>query len=369
MERATPILFIGLLLGLVGVSCRHEVIGPEPLPSAAEPEPETFWELSGVDSVVDAEYDKVHDRIIAVTVDPDQMLVINPMDSSVSTIALNSDPTCVSVSEDGNTAVAGHNGWVSWLDLNSLTLLATYSAGCDVFDLVLGSNGYAYAFPESDQWTAIFCINLSSGTLTNSGGWSIYEQTNARLKPGSTRIYGATNNITPTDVETYSIGSGTATYLYDSPYHGDYPVGGGLWFNESGDRSITRDRTVMSSSAVQAEDMLYIGSLPGEAHIRCMDHSSEADRIYAVHAWKEYELAWHGEVQVDTVIHVCTAGFFDDRGVIPLPRAWRNDSWHRFGGRFGFFNAAGTHFHTVMRADVGTGQILWALSTIDAEDP
>ena len=43
MERATPILFIGLLLGLVGVSCRHEVIGPEPLPSAAEPEPETFW--------------------------------------------------------------------------------------------------------------------------------------------------------------------------------------------------------------------------------------------------------------------------------------------------------------------------------------
>ena len=56
MERATPILFIGLLLGLVGVSCRHEVIGPEPLPSAAEPEPETFWELSGVDSVVDAEY-------------------------------------------------------------------------------------------------------------------------------------------------------------------------------------------------------------------------------------------------------------------------------------------------------------------------
>ena len=83
----------------------------------------------------------------------------------------------------------------------------------------------------------------------------------------------------------------------------------------------------------------------------------------------EQTLADTLEVQVDTVIHVCTAGFFDDRGVIPLPRAWRNDSWHRFGGRFGFFNAAGTHFHTVMRADVGTGQILWALSTIDAEDP
>lgn len=371
MRRPYRVLLIGLLLGLFCVSCEHELTEPEPPPIPEEPgpEPDAFWELTGVDSVVDAEYDKVHERIIAVTAGPDQLLIIDPADSTVSAIALNTDPTCVSVSEDGNTAVAGHNGWVSWVDLNSLALLATHGAGCDVFDVVLGPNGFAYAFPESDQWTEIRCIELSSGTLTSSGGWSIYEETNARLKPGSTRIYGATNNGSPTDVETYDISAGTATYLYDCAYHGDYPFGGGLWFSESGDRLFTRDRTVLTTSMVQSEDMLYAGTLPGEAHVRCMDHSSEADRVYAIHAWKPYELAWNGGVQVDTVIHVCTGGFLDDRGAIPLPRAWRNESWHPFGGCFGFFNSAGTYFHTIMRADLGAGEVLWAVSTIEAEDP
>ena len=210
---------------------------------------------------------------------------------------------------------------------------------------------------------------MQTGDLTNSGSWSIYERTNARLKPGSTRIYGCTNNISPTDVETYDISNGTADYLYDSPYHGDYPMGGGIWFSESGDRLFTRDHTVLNTSMEQAQDMQYAGILSGDAHIRSMDHSAEADRVYSIDAWKDYELDWNGGVQVDTAINVYTGQFFDHLGAITLPRAWRNEGWHRFGGVFGAFDAAGEHFHVIMRTDIGDGGTMWAVTTISAEDP
>ena len=112
-------VFIALFLLiaiLMSVACRHDGDEIAPLVLTIGPEPETFWSLVGIDTIIDAEYDKVHDRIVAVSADPDQLMVIDPVAKTITTIPLNADPTCVSVADDGNSAVAGHNGWISWVD-------------------------------------------------------------------------------------------------------------------------------------------------------------------------------------------------------------------------------------------------------------
>src|SRR5207247_2440005 len=149
-------------------------------------------------------------------------------------------PTAVSVAPGGMTAAAGHNGWVSHVNLSPAAITSTFAVSADVLDVVLAANRYAYAFPRHDQWETIRCINLTTGAETQSGVSSIYAGTLAKLHPNGTAIYGADNGLSPSDIEKYDISGGTARYLYDSPYHGDFPMCGDLWISNDGLRIFTR---------------------------------------------------------------------------------------------------------------------------------
>lgn len=85
--------------------------------------------------------------------------------------------------------MVGHNGWISVVDLTTLQVTSSHASGCDVYDVVLAPNGYAYAFPLADQWEQIRSIRLADGQLSESG--SIHEQTHVRLPLSGGYIYGA----------------------------------------------------------------------------------------------------------------------------------------------------------------------------------
>ena len=75
------------------------------------------------------------------------------------------------------------------------------------------------------------------------------------LHPSGDYIYGADQGIFPSDIEKYDIRSGNLIYLYDSPYHGDYAMGGNLWISEDGLRIFTALGNVFRSSVNQDTDM------------------------------------------------------------------------------------------------------------------
>ena len=116
----------------------------------------------------------------------------------------------MSVSPDGLYAAVGHDGYLSYVRLTRpAAVLKTIPVSCNVFDIVLAGNGYAYAFPLEDQWVYIRCIQLQTGQETQASG-IVRERTRVKLHPDGLSIYGADNGLSPSDIEKYDISGGTA---------------------------------------------------------------------------------------------------------------------------------------------------------------
>jgi hypothetical protein len=234
--------------------------------------------------VMDAEYSKVKNQLVFVSANPSKITIFNSGTASVENIPLLYTPTCISLSEDGETAVVGHDGHITYINLKTKSIIKTYSASCYALDVVLANNKWAYVFPKENQWTNIRCINmnLSTDNETYSTGGSIYAGTKGRLHPSGKYIYGADNGLSPSDIEKYDIQNGVANMLYDSPYHGDYPMNGNLWFSEDGNRIFTRGKTVLKTSEIKSTDMLYNGTLNTDSNIEWLEHSTEKNTLFVI---------------------------------------------------------------------------------------
>lgn len=228
--------------------------------------------------VVDAEYAKATDLLVYVAGDA-TLNIYHPDTKEISAVALSYIPTCVSVSPDGTKAVVGHDSHVTYVDLLTETVLTVNDVSCNALDIVLTNDGWVYVFPTQDQWTTIRCINVTTpyALETEHTGNNIYAGTKAKLHPSGKYVYGADNNLSPSDIEKYNIQNGTAQYLYDSPYHGDYAMNGDLWFEESGERLFTRAGTVFKTSEIQSLDMIYNGTITLEGNYRTVAWLDQLD--------------------------------------------------------------------------------------------
>jgi len=242
-------------------------------------------------NVIDAEYSRKKEMMVYVASNPMKLYLFHTKTNIIESIDLSFVPTCISISPDQDYAVVGHDARISYIDLNNKSVIRTYSVSCNVFDIVFGDNNWAYAFPKYDQWERIRCVNLNlpNNNETVHTGNSIYDRTKAKLSPQGGAIYGADNGLSPSDIEKYSIKNGTAEYLYDSPYHGDYPMNGDLWFSEDGNRIFTRGKSVFTTSQIKEQDMKYNGTIRFEGteneyygSILGLDHSAQKSNLYII---------------------------------------------------------------------------------------
>jgi hypothetical protein len=186
-------------------------------------------------SVVDAEYSKALDRIVIAAKDPNSIQVYDPAGKSSVVIALPKPPSSISLAPDGLRAAVGHDGAISLVDLASLTVVKTMHVATDVYDVVFGANGFAYALPAQNQWAKMYWVNLTSNESGESQYPMLYAGSVGKLHPGGAAIYVATRGLSPSDLERYDLEpNGVPKRAYDAPYHGDYPVCGDLWFSDDG---------------------------------------------------------------------------------------------------------------------------------------
>jgi hypothetical protein len=322
---------------------------PSALPSAREMVTLPF-------RVIDAEYSRALDAIVVVSESPNALRIYNPVTQSLRSVALAATPTAVSVGPDGLFAAVGHDGTISYVDLVNASLVKTLDVSTYVLDIVLAGNGYVYAFPRTDQWETIRCVHIASNTETqHTGGRSIYAGTLARLHPGGTWIYGANNGLSPADIEKYDVSPGTALYLYDSPYHGDYSMCGNLWFSEDGSRIYTACGNVFRSTNVQSTDMTYAGALESETGIRWASNSQAAGWVAILP--KNMNVWWNPVPRYDHEIHYFTPDFLSFRGKSVLPSfVVENTAWQS-RGRWHFYDASGVRQYVVTQADPESGML------------
>ena len=218
-------------------------------------------------------------------------------------------------------------------------MINSYSTSADVCDVVLAGNGYVYVFPVRDQWERIRCMLLSSGLETMHTGGSIYARALAKLHPNGLWIYAADNGLTPSDIEKYDISAGTAVALYDSPYHGTYPMSGNLWISDDGLRIFVRGGHVFTSSDTEAQDMSHVALLDGSGRIRELAQSGTADELALIQDASDSQIRTY----VDSTLW-CSGG-------ITLP----DFGAYASHGRFIFYNRDGSQYYVVIQADPAAG--------------
>lgn len=327
---------------------------------------EEKWLIEG--SVIDAEYDRVNDVIIAVSGSPNRLRKFDPQTMTETYVDLNLAATCVSVGPSGDYAAVGHNGKMTYINLTSMTAENIYSVTAEAADIVLASNGWAYVFPMQDQWERIRCIELATGMETEHTGNYIYDNTKAKLHPSGKYIYGADNGLSPSDFEKYDITGGTAVYMYDSPYHGTYAFSGNIWISDNGARLFARSRNVFNSTENPSTDMTYSGALAGEGNVVTLDHHSGISRIYSV-----FSTGYIWEMVPDSMARIYEAEYLAYLGTVPfpgflIPDGTGSGSFYNSLGYFGFLNSAGTEYYVLVKAEEGSGALNdWAIATIEVE--
>ena len=322
---------------------------------------EDLWRLNHL--VVDAEYDRNNDVIITVSDGPARLNVLDPEAQTIQSLDLALAPSSVSIHPDGNSAAVGHNGFLSLVDLTTLTVTQVYNVSADIFDIVLATNGWAYAMPGGGGWSELRCIELATGIESASTGGFVNPGTVMRLHPSGDYIYGADNGISPSDAEKYDIRGGVAVYMYDSPYHGDFAFSGNLWLNDAGTKMFTRSSNVFRLSDIQNEDMIYDGQLPEAYPIEALAHSASAGRLIVIQG---------GTFSNDPIpeVRVYSDDFFVFQESRSMPQFFvpgnPSEDINDFSfGQFVFTNAAGTRFYVLAKSHEDLGPTMWAIFSDD----
>jgi len=202
-------------------------------------------------NVVSAAYAESLQKLILVSAAPNELHIYDPETRADQKVVLAMPPLSLSVRPDGLFAAVGHDGWVSYVDLQTATVQQKYSVITDVSSIVLAGNGYAYLFPARD-WSDIYSLHLASGTNTATN--AIYDGRIPRLYADGNYMYVGGNWFSK-----WSIGAGVASLSNNVTSVGTC---GNLWLTEDGKRMITACGGVYRTSSVPSEDMQANGSFP-----------------------------------------------------------------------------------------------------------
>jgi hypothetical protein len=205
---------------------------------------------------------------------------------------------------------------------------------------------FAYAFPRVDQWVTIHTIDLTTGAETQSGGYSIYAGTRAKLQFGSLNIFGTTNGISPASLEKYLIAtSGTATFGSDV-----FSAGGrNLWVTDDGVSIL-----FANGSRYRTIDMSVGGGLPDATCVLHADApaspSTAAGKVLVVPDGGCYAYP-SNPANDDTVLRVYDTAYLNLQQTTALPRFGLGSASHAAHGRYAYFGGGGASQFVVVQAD------------------
>jgi hypothetical protein len=311
--------------------------------------PSAFTQLAY--NVVASAYDNALDNIIFVAANPNELHIYNPVTQADQVVPLAAAPLSVSVRPDGAYAAVGHQGWVSYVNLQTAAVQQVFTVGADANYIVLAGNGYMYLFSDDGN---LYSLLISTGTQSTTAA-SFYGNGPARLYTDDQSIYQANGS----GRAKWSISAGVAAND-NLPYSAPSSCGN-LWIAEDGLSIVTECGSVYSASETPALDLQYLGAL---SNAGAVVWAAESDVQYstAVIPGTNYQLPAN-----DTQVQVYGDAYLNYVGSLALPQFMAGGSPYAGHGKFTFWNNAGTSLYVVEQAD-STAQLLSSYA-VDAISP
>jgi uncharacterized protein (TIGR03437 family) len=290
-------------------------------------------------AVVDAAYSRPLDRLVAVSADPNELHFYDPVSKADRYVPLVRTPLCVSVRPDGLYAAVGHDGWLSYINLQTLTVEKVLPVVTDVKRAVLAGNGYIYLFPARD-WSDIFAVEISSWKLT--AVMAIYNGRIPRLHASGNYLYVGGNWFSKWDIS-----RGTPTRLA-TPSSGLYASD--LWLSEDGNRMFSAGGAVYTTSEVQQLDLQPNGKLAAVSYAAWAEHSAKRQLTAVIPGPN-----WNGNAPKygnDTQVQFYSDASLNFEGAVPLPGLpGISGAVH---GKFAFWDSAATAVHLILQSDAAS---------------
>ncbi len=223
--------------------------------------------------IIDAAFSQSLRQVVMISADPVNALYTYDMATGVERQQLlPALPAAVSLAPDGLTAAVAHVGQISIVDLSALAQPAPpapilLDVSIDVVDLVLDGEGRVHALERFNTWGSIHSVDIATNTEQTSVGPLIESDSRARLHPSGDFLYAvpgpAGNGST---FSRWSISTGQAEWLRDSPFVAEHGLCGDLWFHEGGTRIYSVCGHTFQSSDAAVDDMVYAGSFALSEH-------------------------------------------------------------------------------------------------------
>ncbi|MBX2797963.1 MAG: putative metal-binding motif-containing protein [Myxococcales bacterium] len=295
-------------------------------------------------AVLDAAHDPLSDELVTLSANADELVRVDVATGDASEVSLAAPPLVLAMAPSGGTAAVGHDGLVSFVDLQAGVVTSTVVTTEIPSDLLLDDDGIAWLMPATGQWTTLFAIDPVAGTQTAAPG-TVREGSVGALHPDGERLY-LTNLSNGDDGVRFDLSAGSATFVGNGPSHSDYAWGLGVWPLPDGSRVVTAAaRTYRTTQA--ADDMAYAGSLGGftvaVGLVGSVTADSAVNRMLAMPLLDDerlfvYDLPWLAL-----------------QGEVALPTESVKGTSHPTFGRFVFASGDGQHALVVAEVDPAAG--------------
>ncbi|HTU48323.1 MAG TPA: tectonin domain-containing protein [Bryobacteraceae bacterium] len=289
--------------------------------------------------VASADYSRTLGRLILASSSANELHIYDPATQADQIVALPKPVLSLSVSPGGLYAAVGHDGWVSYVNLQTASLSGVWPAETTVQGLVLSDSGYAYLFSEDDQ-AALLWLNMSSGAEANTNAFLLGN--NARMHPSDAYFYTAGS-----PPSRWAIGSDGTPSVADSSLQANLCAN--FWITQDGTRLVNACAQVLRSSTDPASDFEADGSLSGAESIVWATHSTQQQSIAVI-----VNDNLQGQLQ-DTQIQIYGDASLALAGQTTLPEFSAGGSSYAGHGRYLFWNAAENGLVAVEQADSSAG--------------
>lgn len=269
--------------GSFGLLVKMQVLNPT--------NPENTKSIEG--TVTDSEFNKITNQLLVCTQIPNQLIVFNTNDNSQTIIALDKSPNCISISEDGKTAVIGYNlAAVSLVDLETKNIRKTVETDCIPFDIVLGDNNWCYLMPETGNFEYLRSLNLVTSQLVKSTKYgNIYAKMTIRKVPGKPYLLGSNTQVSSNGLIMADISKGIARDTM--PYW--FIDTNNFWLSPKGDKIFTGVKNIHRTPTFSTKETYFynldiIGTLkPQKDNIVWVDHCEATGSIFVAESSRSYE--------------------------------------------------------------------------------
>ncbi|MGA2716080.1 MAG: hypothetical protein ABSG41_23525, partial [Bryobacteraceae bacterium] len=308
-------------------------------------------------------YSSSLDEIVMISLNPNQLHIYNPVTKSDTAVNLPQSPISLAISPDGNSAMAGMNGQISYINLVSATIINTSSVGITVNNVILGAT-YAWLFGSASNYAGPVAIIAATGAVLSPSDLALSPITRGVLNQTGTVIYAVEEGSSPDNMQKIDVSNGTFGANTSWPYNGDYPDCGPLWLSPDGTRIYTGCATIVHASSDPAVDMYYLRTLPvTTGAILGLTESAAAARLAVIAGNTTATTA-------DTQIELFTTDYFNPAGTLQLSPFVTNAGSFAAHGKGVFYNSASTNLYVVEEAD-STSNLLndFAVETISLANP